>query len=412
MKKSTLAFIALSGFASFCNYAIYPALSRVLSSNEFVDITVALALFTQLSSFMLSIVALTIGLAKDSSEKRARATVERLQTILAHIFVVIIIVFLALSPLILEKLQLPAELLIPICLMLALSLVMSVVSGYLNGKQKLVKLGLLIAGAALLQLLVSVAVGVITKNGLLALTAMALSSLVSTIATYIICRGDNLPNLSTILLHKLSIYREKSDRKLLIYTISASLAALAINILLVLDLLIVSARGDDAELYTDMYIISRIVFFVGTLLVWPFLSGLELEKHKTNIKKFNQLSIVFGLISVITCFIMYVYGQQTLQILLGSSYSDPRLINLAILSIIYKFIYLMLTTLCLIFMVYRSYWAVSIPVLLSTACSILVITIDASWTTEKIVSWLCIISSIGLIFALYGFWKVSIRAAK
>ncbi len=412
MKKSTLAFILLSGFASFCNYAIYPALSRVLSSSEFVDITVALALFTQLSSFMLSIVALTIGLAKDSSESRARQTVERLQTILAHLFVVIIVVFLALSPLILDRLQLPAALLIPICLMLALSLVMSVISGYLNGKQKLVKLGLLIAGAALLQLVASVVVGIITKNGVLALTAMALASLATTIATYIICRNDNLPSLSTILLHKLSIYRDKADRKLLIYTIAASLAALALNILLVLDLLIVSARGIDAVLYTDMYIVSRIVFFAGMLLVWPFLSGLDLTKHKANIKKFTQLSLVFGFISVGACAVMYVYGEQSLKILLGSSYSDPRLAQLAILSIAYKFIYLMLTTLCLVFMVYRSYWAVSIPAVLSIACGVLVMTMDASWSTESIVGYLCGISAAGLLVSLYGFWKVSASAAK
>lgn len=412
MKKSTLAFILLSGFASFCNYAIYPALSRVLTPNEFVDITVALALFTQLSAFMLSIVALTIGIAKDSSDSRARQTVERLQTILAHIFVVIIVVFLALSPLILERLQLPAALLIPICMMLALSLVMSVISGYLNGKQKLVKLGLIIAGAALLQLIVSVAVGIVTKNGVMALTAMALASLASTIATYIICRNDNLPSLSTILLHKLSIYRDKSDRKLLVYTIAASLAALALNILLVLDLLIITARGTDAVLYTDMYIVSRIVFFAGMLLVWPFLSGLNLTKHKENIKKFTQLSIVFGVISIGACVVMSVYGEQTLNILLGSSYSDPRLAQLAILSIAYKFIYLMLTTLCLVFMVYRSYWAVSIPAMLSVVCGVLVVTIDASWSTESIVSYLSVISTIGLLLALYGFWRVSGKAAK
>lgn len=412
MKKSTLIFIVLSGFASFCNYAIYPALSRILPSGEFVDVTVALALFTQLSSFMLSIVALTIGITKDSSEKRAKATVEKLQTILAHIFLVIVVVFLFLSPITLRTLQLPSPLLVPILIMLTLSLVMSIVTGYLNGKQKLVKLGFVIAGAASLQLVASIAVGIITKSGVLALTAMSIASLVSTISTYVICRGDNLPKLSTVLLHKLSIYRSKADRKLLTYTILASISALAINILLVLDLLIVTARSSDAVLYTDTYIISRIVFFAGTLLVWPFLSSLKLKAHHENIKKVAQLIAVFGLISFIACVIMYEHGERILKLLLGGTYNDPRLASFAILSILYKFIYLILTSLCLIFMLYRSYWAVLIPALLCIGCGIVMSMVGPSWTTESIVGWLSSISAAVLLLAFYGYWKVSLRAAK
>ena len=207
MRKSTFIFIILSGLASLCNYVVYPILARILSPNEFVDISVALALFTQLSSFMLSIVALTIGLSKQEGEQTARKVVEKLQAILTHLFVVIIIVFLASSPLFLDRLHMPATLLAPISIMLGLSISMSVISGYLNGKQKLEKLGLSIVFSALMQLLLSVAAAVITKSGAVTLAAMAFGSFVAIALTYRVYQSEHLPRPSSVFEHGPSLYR-------------------------------------------------------------------------------------------------------------------------------------------------------------------------------------------------------------
>ncbi len=406
MRKPTIIFILLSGLASFLNYAIYPVLSRVLSPEQFVDITVALALFTQLSSFMLSIVALTIGVSKESSQKNARILIEKLQSILAHLFIVIIGIFLIISPFLLEKLSLSSALLLPICIMLALSLVMSIVSGYLNGRQELVRLGVFLAASSALQFIACITVGIVTKNGVASVYAMATAAFVSVVGLYVLSQPKSLPDPRTILLHKLSVYKERKIRKLLVYTVCASLSALAINLLIVLDLLVISKHKSDAVLYADMYIISRVVFFSGMLLVWPFLSQLNIRDLRKNVQPFFRLSALFLALSVVASLVMYFFGHQILAFILGSQYIQPNLEMLAVLSISYKLIYLINTTLCLVFMVIRSYWAVTIAFVLTALSLGLMLFVDESWNSVHVVSWLNGIGIVGMVLALYGSYRI------
>lgn len=407
VKRSTLVFIFLSGIASFFNYAVYPVLSRVLSTEQFVEVTVALALFTQLSSFMLAIVALTIGLSKQSSDKESRVVVEKLQAILAHVFILLIGLFIVSSPIFIHKIRLPVSLLFPIGLMLVLSLVMSIVSGYLNGKQKLVRLGFILALSSMLQFIACIWVGIATQDGVLALYAMSLASLLSVFGVYIFGRNDNLPSPSSVFLHKLSLYKDPGIRNLLVYTICAAVAALVINVLIIIDLLVISNRQADSVLYTDMYVISRIVFFAGMLLVWPFLSHLDIKKFNNNIRPFVKLVTLFVSLSIGAAAVMFVYGQQVLSFLLGSSYNQENLATLALLSIGYKLIYLVVTTLCLIFIVVRSYWAVTTPLIMAGLYGVIWLIPNQSWSSVEVLVWLNIIGLFGLCIALYGFFSLT-----
>lgn len=409
MKKTTLIFIMLSGIASFLNYATYPALARILSDEQFVNIAIALALFTQLSSFTLSIVALTIGISKENNSD-SKIIIEKLQAVLSHLFFIVVISLLIISPILLKKIHLPASLLVPIFAMLALSISMSIITGYLNGKQKLVKLGITIACSALLQFIFSVSFGLLTKSGAVALNAMALGSFVAIIATYHAYSDEGLPQISTIFLHRFKLYRSQKMQKLIKYTILSSLAVLIANILLIIDLLIVNNRQIDSKLYTDMYVISRIVFFSGMLFVWPFLSNIDIRYPRHNILLLLKLIVLFTAITIGAVIVMLFYSENVAQILLGSSYNTESNIKVvAVLAIFYKFIYLIILSLILFFIVMRSYWAVVVPLslIVATLGAILVTGPNASTTT--LVTALNISSAIGLLLGLYGFIKISIK---
>ena len=407
MKKTTFTFIILSAAASFFNYATYPALSRILNVNQFVDITVALALFTQLSSFTLTIVAITIGLSKQNGPE-LNSTIEKLQAVLAHMFLGVILIFLILSPLFMKKIHLPASMLLPICAMLALSISMSVITGYLNGKQKLVKLGTAIMLSAVLQFLLCIIVGIITKNGALALDAMALGSLISIIFIYIFYKDENMPRLSTIFIHRLDLYRSKPMRALITFTVWASLAAIATNILMIFDLLLVNNRQVDAQAYTDLYVVSRIVFFGGMLFVWPFLSNIHVGQPKHNIDLLKRLTSLFITISVSASVVMALFGNQVVELLLGSGHQASIDIRwLAIMSIIYKFIYLMITALTLSFIVMRNYWAIWLPLILVVLTGVLNTFIGGHTSTFMFVTSLNAVSLVGLIFGLFGYYSAA-----
>ncbi len=410
MKKQlpVIYFIFLSGVASFFNYAIYPVLSRVLGDNEFVRITVALALFTQLSSFMLSIVALTIGLSKEVNPVKSKNVIEKLQAVLTHLFLVLIVFLLVFSPFFLDKLHLPATMLVPVCFMLAMSVTISIISGYLNGKQKLIKLGFAIALSSLLQFAFSVGFGIATKSGVVALNAMALGTFISILIIYRAYRSEDLPRPLSVFSHKTELYRSKEMRSLIWFTVLASLAMLAANILSVIDLLIVNSRQVDAKVYTDIYVVSRIVFFGGMLFVWPFLSKIDVRQSAKNTPLLLKLIGIFAAITLVASIIIFALGEQVTEILLGSRYgSDVDINTLAILAILYKFVFLIVLTLTLYFIAMRSYWAISLPVILLGAIGLFTLTIGQSASSLQLITGLTIVSASCTLFGILGFRNIN-----
>jgi len=404
MRKSTFIFIILSGIASFFNYATYPALARILSDAQFVNITVALAIFTQLSSFTLSIVALTIGLSKQRNDHDSTTTIEKLQTVLIHLFVALLAIFLISSPLFFSKLAIPVSLLLPISIMLSLSIITSVVSGYLNGRGKLVKLGIALVLIAVVQFVLSVSSGILTKNGTVTLYAMSAGTILSLAFIYLAYKDEGLPKIASILTHKFSIYKSHKLRALLKFIILASLATLAINILLILDLLIINSRGTDAKQYSDIYVVSRVVFFGGMLFVWPFLSNVNIYKLKKNTLLLVKLCGLFTGITLAAIIIIQIFGQQIFELLFGPEYrSMSGTKELALLAIVYKYIFLIMTALVLYFIVIRSYWAMSLSLIATLSMGVYVLVAGSNISSVLLVRGLNITSAAVLLLGLYGF---------
>lgn len=327
-----------------------------------------------------------------------------MQTVLVHLFIVFLILFITTSPLYIKSLNIQPSLLVPICGMFIVSIAMAVISGYLNGKQKLIKLGCFMSISALLQLILSISVAFLAKSGAATLYAMAIGALISIIIIYRVYRKENLPNINSIFKHKLNIYKSKDIRKLIRYTILSSIAVLILNILLIFDLLLINSRDTDAIIYTDIYVISRIVYFSSALFIWPFLSSINIKETNQNYKNFTRLVILFFVISGLSILLIYLFGNQITSILLGDTYNrNTNFVEFTIYAIIYKLIFLIITTLTLYFIVLRNYWAVYIPALLFILTYLVTKIMGSDSNTINLLRGLIFSSSIVLTLAVIRF---------
>jgi O-antigen/teichoic acid export membrane protein len=368
MKKSIAfgVFILFSVFASFLNYLTYPILSRLLQSSDFVDATVALSLLSQMSMFLSSIVALTVGLTKEGSGNSAKKLVEQLQQELLVIFLVLIAIFLSTSYFIFQPIQLSPLFAVPISIMLLLSIPISIYSGYMNGKGKLVKLASIALIAASLQLFVAVFAATITKSSLISLLGMALGQILALGLIVIVFKSEEMPRISLRFKDKL-INQTNHMRELIKYTLFASFGVLIINLLQISDLLIFKRRPDDIVMFTDVYIISRVVFFAGIIFIWPLLSKIDIKKKRNNIKPIALFGSLVTLIGGAAIGVIVVSGEYITKILFNNTYDQTILFQISSLAIIFKCMFLILTALTLYSIVIRSYLAFWVPSIIALA---------------------------------------------
>lgn len=409
MKKTFILFIALSGIASLLNYITYPVLSRILPSEQFVNITVALSLLTQISTFLSSVIAITIGLSKEHDPASAKKIIEILQSVLMQIFVVVVVVFISLSPFVFHTLDLPFGFITPICLLMLFSIPTAIISGFLNGKGKLQQLGLVALFVAVLQLILSVFFGLITKNGIAALNGMALGQLISIAATYLVFKQENLPHIYSTLSHKLKDYTSPLVKKLVVYTLFASLGIMAVNVLQIADLLIIKGLGVNSYEYAQIYIVSRVVFFAGTIFIWPYLSTLDITNPQKNVLPTLKLIGLFGIISLGAMVGYALFQAQITNVLFGSPLRSADITYLGLLSILYKFIFLIVITLTLYFIVLRSYWAIFLPLLLVGLIGAFTVGLHENNSTAHILVGLSLIGLLALVPSMFIFWKTSTR---
>ncbi|MDO8265891.1 MAG: hypothetical protein Q7T41_03035 [Candidatus Saccharibacteria bacterium] len=397
--KNLLFFISLSIVASFLNYATYPALSRILPESQFVNMTVALSLLTQMSTLLSSIVAVSTSLTKENTED-SHKQIELLQTVIIYLLLIVMSGFLVLSPILLPLIKLSYIYLIPICLMLLLSVPISVTSGYLNGKKLLIKLGVAVSVSALLQFSLSLVIGKITNNGALALIAMAGGQLLSVLMIYYFYKNDHLPHVKKILEHKKSDFLSVKMKNIIKYTVLSSLGVMIINILQIIDLLAVQNRQIDSRTYTDLYIVSRAVFFAGTIFVWPFISATELKNGKNNLKQFKKLLIILLVIGFGSVAGILLFGSLITNVLLGTKYSAATYGGLGVLSITYKLLYVILYGVILFFTVIRNYTAVYLPLALAILSFGFVSLLPKSSSTVSLLVGLNVIALAGTLISL------------
>lgn len=395
-----LVFIGLSVFASFLNYIIYPFFSRILSPSEYVHITSSLSLFTQISTFLSSILAITIGLSKEDGEGKSHQKVELLQSFLFKLFFILSIIFLAASPIVMQDIHAPTLFAVPICLMMILSIPITVISGYLNGKNAIAKLGIVIAISATDQFIVGSATALLTHNGLATMLSMSLAQVLTLVVIYWSMSGEKLPSIKKSLQMQIWANRDRKTSKLLIYTAFASFAIMAVSLIQIIDLfLLQNLKHTDVKFYTDIYVVSRVVFFAGMIFVWPFLGEISLDHHHFNRRPFIKLVSLFGAITIAAILGLILFGNQLTYILFGEHYSPSSIQTLGILSVLYRFWMLIITAIVLYFAVLRSYIAVYISFALTIAMLIFTELLSSS---QSISYALIVINGIAIAFAIAG----------
>jgi O-antigen/teichoic acid export membrane protein len=371
VKKNVFIFIVFSGLASILNYLTYPMLAHILPANQYINVVVSLSLLTQMSTFLASIVAIAIGLSKSEEQVNSDTKIELLQSMLFKFFIALGVVFLAISPLILPKIHIPLPFVLPIFFMMIVSIPIAIISGYLNGKAKLVKMGFLIALSATLQIVLTVTVGFITRNGLWATLGMGMGQLITIPAIYLIFSHDKLPKVGKTLLRPIRIGDNGYATKLFVYTLAASLAVMFINLVQIADLLIIQAQhGSEVKFYTDIYVISRAVYFGGMIFIWPFLAEISLQNHQLNRKPLIKVCAYFCLIALAAIIGIDVFGGFITHLLFGVRFNAATVREIGVLSILYKLFFLIITAVALYFIVLRSY----IAIWLSLAATAIVLT--------------------------------------
>lgn len=410
IKKNVFIFVALSIAASGLNYIVYPLFGRILAPTEYINITISLSLITQMSTFLSSIIAITIGLSKSNNDKRANEKIELLQAFLFKLFIILAMIFLAISPIIMSKLHTPVLFAVPISLMMIFSIPIQVISGYLNGKNQMIKLGIAILISASSQFIIGLATSILSHNGLLTMLSMIIAQVITLVLIYSIFSKDQLPEVVKSLKTPINTIRNKNINSLLIYTVVASLAIMAISIIQIVDLLIFqSLNNTDIKFYTDIYVISRVVFFAGMIFIWPFLGEISLDHHRFNRMPFIKVLGYFTVIALAAMIALFFFGDQLTTMLFGTNYDIHSIRIVGILAVLYKYFLLVITAAVLYFVVIRSYMAIWLSIATSGTILIFSRFIGKNVDMLAILIGLNIIASIMAIISIALLLHIPIR---
>ncbi len=359
-QAATLIFVALSTIGSGINYIAYPTLAHLLPASEYTNITLALSLFTQIGTFLSSLIAITIGLTKLRSDS-AQKQIHYLQKSLIQVLMVVGMFILILSPVLMPAFSTPTPYAFPIVLMLLISVPITIISGYLNGKQLMVRLGLVSVITAAFQLVAGVAAASSTKSGVLTMLSMGAVQVISILILMYVFRSVKIPGLNKELF--LFASPDKSIRKLLVFTLTTSFGIMLTNLLQVVDLVFVrQAATSDATFYTDTYILSRALFFAGMIFIWPFLGEVNVITPRKNIKIFVKTLLIFVGLTIGLIGIIYLSSDFVFHSMFGRTESYDTLLPTVVLSVIYKLSLLIITLVVLYFTVFLKYTSVWIAV--------------------------------------------------
>lgn len=401
--KEALAYILLTAIASLVNYLVYPLLGRILPGDHYTEMTISLTLLTQTTTFLSSIIAVTIGITKSHSLDGTKTELVNLQAMLFRVFLVIVAAFLISSPWTFPLIHTPTSYALPIGLLMLLALPITLISGFLNGKNKLRKLGFVILFAAIVQASFGVAAAAIFGSGIMTIYAMCLSQPLIIASLYISIREDGLPNpLSVVLMREQAIPPRRHGLALAV--LAAGFSILALSLTQLLDLTLVQSIAEtDTKHYTDLYIISRMVFFAGMIFVWPFLGQINVRKPTVNFLPFMKIVGIFIAISSSTVIAMAIAGDGILRLVFGSLSTTPHTLLLVSLSVLYKSSLLVITAAALYLIVMQRYVYVRLCLLSS---ALLYVYTGVAGNTLDTTPALFGINAIALGSALYGIYLV------
>lgn len=408
MRRSTSIFIALNILAAAINYLLYPILSRILPSAEYVDITVSLSLFTQMSTFLSSVIAVSISLTKFDKESTAHRRIATLQAVILKVFLFLATGFLLASPFVMQWANTPAWFAVPITSMMLFSIPVTIISGYFNGKNLIIQLGFVTALSAVLQFGFALFAALLFHNGFITMVSMSIAQIVTLTTIHLVFRNSQLPKTSPKAVLDIKI-RSPETYRLIRYTVASGVAVLAISLVQLLDLVTAQRLAEvNIKQYTDLYILGRVIFFAGMMLVWPFLGGINIKQLHANLKPLLKLTAFFVSLLVAMIGLLWVASEPLTQVMFGVAYTFDSVGVIVFLSMIYKVLLLILTVIILYFIVIRNASAVWLSVIVSASLFIASWVVPSSTSIAQLLLILNLIASVATVVGVAQVLRVSL----
>lgn len=318
----SIPFIALSLTGAAINYMLYPLLARQLSTSDFGDFTVTMALFNQTLSVMLAFNVISVSLVKNHDQDTARTNLQVIQKVLVWFFVSICIAILCTTPLLRAVLKTSNPWYFFILALLLLASVPSTIwSGYLQGHKKLRRVGVYSLSSAIGKVAFAVALaGIFGVTGGLAGVLFGVI-----VGTFILWFRSPIHLPSNRSLLKMLTPNEKKFLKGISPFIVTSLFVVGgLGVLQNIDITFAKILFDTqtAGVYSGVSIISNAIYFLSFLLVWLVLPEIVVGDQATNRRILKRAYM--GLFAIAATALLAEYFMQHFLItaLLGDAFGS------------------------------------------------------------------------------------------
>ncbi len=266
IRSSLFALLSLVG--AVLNYALYPALTRVLHPTEFGDFTAVLAISNQVLGIMLAFNLSSISLVKTYPEDDAREKAQIIQKVLIWLLLGATAMLLVASPLISRQLHIVDPLTFIILALVLVATVPAVIwTGYLQGHQRIINVGIYTVISAFSKVALAFLFARLwgVSGGLLGVLAGVMLAIVALRLT----AGVRLPSLRSSLT-SITTSEWAFVRESVTYLGISVLVVGMLSVLQNIDIIFAKALFSPAVagVYSGISVLSNALYFLAFLLVW------------------------------------------------------------------------------------------------------------------------------------------------
>ncbi len=319
IRSGLFGILSLSG--ALFNYALYPVLTRILSTRDFGDFAAILAISNQIMGMLVAFNVISIYLVKTQEEK-ARAHAQVIQKTLIWIFLLATIVVAAASPYLHNLLKIKSvSSFIVLAMILATAVPAVIWTGYLQGHKEMIRVGVYNLGSSLGKFILIIALA-----GFLGTIGAIWGLLGGALLGLLILRvmpGVTLPKLSSIF-EKSSSYDKKYLSGLRGYFLECLFVVGVLSFLQNYDITLAKAlfKPDIAGTYSGISVLSNALYYLSFLLVWIILPEIKINNQSNNRRILGTAYKLLGLLALVTIFTEFLFKNTITKLLLGSQFSN------------------------------------------------------------------------------------------
>jgi O-antigen/teichoic acid export membrane protein len=317
-RSSLYTILSLS--ASALNYLLYPALTRVLSPSEFGDYAAIMAISAQVLAIFVAFILTSIYLVKKYPEDEAREKVQIIQKVLIWLFLGATGLLLFAAPLVKERLHIADPLTFAILALLLLASVPSVIwTGYLQGHDQLVKVGVAGVAAALAKLVFALLFASLWGvSGALwgVVTGIVLGAVVVRLIA-----GMRLPSLRSSV-SALSKTQATFLGGVFAYIVATVIVVGALGVLQNIDIVYAKAlfSPTEAGVYSGISVLSNALYYVSFVLIWIVLAAVTVENPHHNRRLLRTAYSLLGAMAAGAVLTEFLLRGMLSRFLLGGAF--------------------------------------------------------------------------------------------